>query len=395
LADRGDGGRARPQSVWLLSLASTLSPFGMIVVVPALGAVGQHFGIGTGEAQLLIAAYLFGLGVGQPVAGTLSDRLGRRPVILAGFVLFSVASAACALAPTFGWLVAARFLQALGVCVGTVGARAIVRDTHDAIGAARALTFIGAAMGIAPVIGPAIGGALGSAAGHQAVFAASAVAGVLTTFALRARLAETLDRTARPASAPPWPVSYGQLLRSPPFMGYTLMYAFTQGCFFAFLAVGAAVFEAHLGLGPTAFGLVWAAMGFVYVLSAASTGRLTARFGTRRLLLYAGILATLAGTALALATGGGTVTAARLLLPLLVLNVSAGIQSPLSIAGAVNCRPDIAGTASGLSSSLALGASGAFSIAAGTLYAGEFTPVALLIAFSAAMTLVTWRVSRG
>lgn len=392
--DRRSAAAPRPQSLFLLSLASSLSPFGMIVVIPTLGAAAARYGIGTGEAQLLIAAYLFGLGVGQPVTGALSDRYGRRPVILAGFSLFTVASAACMVMPSFAALVGARFVQALGVSVGTVGARAIVRDTHDAIGAAQALAWIGAAMGVAPVVGPVIGGALGAAWGPPAVFGASALLGVATTAALYARLGETRAGAPPEAGAPSWVRSYGELVRSRVFMGYTLMYAFTQGGFFAFLAVGAAVFEAGLGLGPQAFGLTWGGMGLVYVGSAASGARLSARLGARRALLAAALLSTAAGWALVAATAGGALTLGRLLVPLVLLMAAAGIQTPLAIAGSVNHRPDIAGTAAGLSSSLALAASGAFSIVAGALYTGSFTPVAMLIALSASLTLVTWRMSR-
>lgn len=388
-------GAPPPPSLFLLSLASSLSPFGMIVVVPALGAVAENYAVGIGEAQLLIAAYLFGLGVGQPVTGALSDRYGRRPVILSGFGLFTLASAACMLAPSFAVLVVARFVQALGVSVGTVGARAIVRDTHDAIGAAQALAWIGAAMGVAPVVGPVLGGALGGAWGPPAVFAASALLGLATTAWLGTQLVETRVRAAVEADAPSWVTSYRQLLGSREFMGYTLMYAFIQGCFFAFLAVGAPVFEAHLGIGPGGFGLAWGAMGLVYVAAAATGARLGTRIGARRALVGTAVVATLAGWTLVAATAGGTLTLPRLLGPLVLLMVAAGIQTPLAIAGSVNHRPDIAGTASGLSSSLALVTSGAFSILAGAIYAGRFTPIALVIAGSATMTLVTCRMTRA
>ena len=377
-----------PPSLLLLSLASSLSPFGMIVVVPILAAVADQYAVGHGEAQFLIAAYLFGLGVGQPVTGALSDRYGRRPVILAGFILFTAASIACALAASFQALIATRFLQALGVSVGTVGTRAIVRDTHDALGAAHALAWIGAAMGVAPVLGPVIGGALGSWAGPSAVFSASALLGLLITAALYLRLRETRVPAGTDYRQPSWLVSYRQLLASRVFMGYTLMYAFTQGCFFAFLAVGAIVFQEHLQLGQQQFGVIWGLMGLIYVIAAATGVRLIARFGARSALRWATAAAAFAGWALAAATELFGVTLAGLLLPLVILMGAAGVQTPLSIAGTVNYRPDISGTASGLSSSLALVVSGAFSILSGYVYSGSFRPVALIIAASASMTAV-------
>lgn len=382
-------------SLWLLSLASALSPFGMVVVVPTLGAFAEAYSVGQGEAQFLIATYLFGLGIGQPVLGALSDRLGRRPVILGGFALFTLGSLACTFATSFPVLLLCRFLQALGVSVGTVGARAIVRDTHDALGAMQALSWIGAAMGIAPVVGPVLGGVLTGLGGPQSVFAASAVLGVLVLVAMYFGLTETRDVRADTTEVQHWTIRYRQLLTSPEFMGYTLMYAFMQGCFFAFLAVAAVVFANHLGMNETKFGIVWGAMGLVYVAGAASAGRLTRKLGVRPTLLLGTRLILLAGFSLLAATAAFGVTLSGLLLPLTVLMFAAGIQTPLAVGGAVNCRPDIAGTAGGLSSSLALVISGSFSILAGFFYTGDFLPVAALIAASAGMSVVTYRMTRS
>ena len=143
-------------------------------------------------------------------------------------MLVTAASIACAVVASFQALIATRFLQALGVGVGTVGSRAIVRDTHDALGAAQALAWIGAAMGVAPVIGPVIGGALGAWAGPPAVFGVSAVLGLLVAAALGLGLRETRPAAASDLRQPSWRRSYGQLLKSRVFMGYTLMYAFTR-----------------------------------------------------------------------------------------------------------------------------------------------------------------------
>ncbi|MBN8279272.1 MAG: hypothetical protein J0M16_01555 [Gammaproteobacteria bacterium] len=191
-----------------------------------------------------------------------------------------------------------------------------------------------------------------------------------------------------------WLASYGELLGSRVFLGYTLMYAFMQGCFFAFLAVAAAVFAEHLGLDEARFGAIWGAMGLIYVVGAAAGGRFTGRFGVRRVLLVSTGLIVFSGLSLLLDVAVSGVTLAGLLVPLTALMLAAGIQTPLAVAGAVNTRPDIAGTAAGLSSSVALVLSGSFSIAAGFLYAGDFLPVAALIAGSSAMAILTYWMTR-
>jgi DHA1 family bicyclomycin/chloramphenicol resistance-like MFS transporter len=177
-------------------------------------------------------------------------------------------------------------------------------------------------------------------------------------------------------------------------MGYTLMYAFMQGCFFAFLAVAAVVFSDHLGMNEAAFGTIWGGMGLVYVVGAMSGSRLTAWLGLRRTLRLGTSLILASGLSLLIATAVWGVTLAGLLSPLTLLMFASGIQTPLAVAEAVNCRPDIAGTAGGLSSSLALVVSGSFSIFAGYLYKGDFLPVAALISGSSAMSVATYRMTR-
>lgn len=381
----------------LLSLASALSPFGMVVVVPTLSELGRRYGIGSAESQFLISAYLFGLGAAQPFSGLLCDRLGRRPVLLGGFLLFVVASIGCAVVRDIDWLIALRFLQAAGVSVGTVASRAVVRDTHDEEGTAAALAIIAAAMGIAPVIAPIAGGLLGGTAGPQSVFVASALLGVIVLFAVWWRLPETW----RPGLTPQVNLQstlrdYRHLLSSRVFMGYTLMFGFVQGGFFTFLAVGAAVFERDLGLGQQAFGLVWGAMALAYVLGASVAGRLTRQMGMNRTIYIGMFLSCMAGWGmliLALTSGVSLMPLAGLLA---LLTAASGLVIPGSMAGAVSFRPEIAGTSSGLSSALGLVLSGAFSIFSGVIYTGDFTPIALLMAIAATLTALTgWMVRRS
>lgn len=378
----------------LLSLASALSPFGMVVVVPTLSELGRRYGIGSAESQFLISAYLFGLGAAQPFSGLLCDRIGRRPVLLGGFLLFVAASLGCAVVRDINWLVALRFLQAVGVSVGTVASRAVVRDTHDEEGTAAALAVIAAAMGIAPVIAPVVGGVLGGTAGPQSVFVASALLGVIVLLAVWWRLPETRRAESAPAvNLQSTLRDYRHLLGSRVFMGYTLMFGFVQGGFFTFLAVGAAVFEKDLGLGPQAFGLVWGGMAFAYIIGATLAGRLTRQMGMNRT-IYAGMFFTcVAGwglLALAMTVGISLVPLACLLG---LLTAASGLVIPGSMAGAVSFRPEIAGTSSGLSSALGLVLSGAFSIVSGVIYTGNFTVIALVMAIAASLTALTgWMV---
>ncbi len=374
----------------LLSIASSVSPFGMVVVVPTLSEVAQTYGVDYSQTQFLISAYLFGLGVAQPVCGALADRFGRRRVILVGFFLFAIASIICALTADMGTLVAMRFLQAVGVSVGTVGSRAIVRDTHDAEGTVRALSFIAAAMGVAPMLAPAIGGAVSESYGAQSVFYLSAAVGIAVCLALWALLPETRpDQVGEPAPKHGLWLRYWHLLSSRVFLGYTLMFGLVQGSMFCFLAVGSAVFEQDFQIGQRGFGLIWAGMALSYVVGTVVGGRLAQRFGSGLVMVLGMGLNIVGGVALF----GSVATFGTVLVPvvgsLTLMSVASGFITPISLAGAVSFRPDIAGTCAGLSSSLGLVLSGMFTVIAGSLYRGDFAIITVLVVMIAIGTAIT------
>lgn len=378
----------------LLGAASGLSPFGVTITVPLLLMIALDFGATAGEVQFLISAYLFGLATAQPFNGYLCDRLGRRPVLLGGFALFILASLLATQATQLETLIALRFLQAVGVSVGTVASRAVVRDTNDARGATEALAYIAAAMGFAPILAPIAGGWLGAVGGWQSVFFVTAVLGMAIWGWIFVALPETLDpEQARPRLSD-WLRNYGRLLKAPAFLGYTFIFGFVQGCFFAFLAVGATVFERQLGIGEAEFGLWWGLMAITYVVGAMVSGRL---FRTRDLVrvMDASVLLVLIGGTLApvLIIQFG-VTMPSVLIPLGIVMVAAGTTTPGALAGAVNLFPQLAGTASGLSSSVGIVVGGVFTVLGGMIYDGDYQPVAWLIALSAFLTALSWTLVR-
>ncbi len=377
-------GARRPPLV-LLSLAAALSPFGMAIVLPMIGGIATRFDTGPAGAQFVISVYLFGLGIMQPLAGALCDRIGRRPVLIGGVALFTLASVGCALAGNLATLVAFRGLQAIGVSVGTVGSRAVIRDTCDPLETMKALAVLAAAMGLAPVIAPVIGGSLGALAGPGTIFLVTASLGLLATGWLFVALPET--RGAPPVDHQPGRGGIRSLLTSPPFMGNTLLYGFVQGAFFAFLAVGAPLFEAAFGLGQAAFGTIWGLMGLAYVGGAAAAGHAARRIGAFELLRAGATLGTLAGTALLADAVIGGPSLPIMIGALTALMVAGGVIMPTAMAGAISGEAALAGRAAGLSSAIGLGMSGMFSVVAGLVYTGDFRPVALFMAAAGYGTL--------
>jgi DHA1 family bicyclomycin/chloramphenicol resistance-like MFS transporter len=353
----------------------------MASVVPTLPLLGKALGTDAGTTQFLVSAYLLGLGLFQPVQGVLCDRFGRRPVLLAGFLLFAVASmAAAVLAPSIAVLAMARFVQAMGVSVATVVTRAIVRDTYGSEDGAIALSFITAVMGVAPIVAPIAGGFVAAQWGWRAVFWLHAgIAFVLLAFMI------VMLRESRPAATEG--MTLGQLvagsrvlLRNPVFLSFTFAYSSISAGSFAFITVGATLFDRLFGIAPAEFGTLWAGLALAYLGGAAASGTLGRRYNNRTIIAR--------GLQLNLVAAGCMIAGALLWRPMLpvflmalLLQMAAnGLVSPLCLAGCVSERPDLAGVAAGLSSALAMLVSTVLAALSGILFDGRALSVATLVA---------------
>jgi DHA1 family bicyclomycin/chloramphenicol resistance-like MFS transporter len=341
--------------------------------------------------QFVVSSYLLGLGLFQPIQGLLCDRFGRRPVLLAGFGLFLVASLIASLATHIAMLVAARFLQAMGVSVATVVTRAIVRDSFEPGPAATALSFITAVMGVAPVVAPFVGGLASDALGWRGIFWLHAAVAACVWLLLATQLRET-----RPAGTQAMTVGEllrgaSVLLRQRSFLGHTLTYSAVSAAGFIFITVGADLYGRLFGLASSQFGALWSGLAVSYVVGAMSAGYLSRRLGSRR--------TTQAGIGCNFLATGLFAVAAFALAPNLwlfsgslgLLMVANGVISPLALAGAVDDHPALAGVAAGLSSAVAMLLSMVSAIATGVLYDGTARPCALLMIVAC---LLAWQAAR-
>ena len=376
--------QAKKPSNFLLGVASGISPFGMAIAIPTLESFAQLYQAPYSTVQFIISAYLLGLASSMPLVGFLSDKIGRRPVLISGLVLFIAASIICSTTDSLNSLIFWRVLQGVGASVGSVMARAIIRDTNNASETARSLSRVTAIMGISPMIAPVIGGIGYQIFGNpNGIFIITAAIGIVVLIAILLKLPETRNvELTESTNREPWSDKYRYLLGSKVFVGSSLIYAFTTGAFFAILAVASTVFYNDLGIDSAGFGFVWSCLTILYTISAFMGGNLSSKYGLMKVLLAGVVLNVMAGLVFYFLVKALNVTLISVIAPLIILFFAHGFIVPMALAKAVSARPEIAGSSSGLSSALGLVIGGMFSVLSGLVFDGRLLPIALIVAVS-------------
>ena len=376
--------QAKKPSNFLLGVASGISPFGMAIVIPTLESFAQLYQAPYSTVQFIISAYLLGLASSMPLVGFLSDKIGRRPVLLSGLVLFVIASIFCSTTDSLNSLIFWRVIQGIGASVGSVMSRAMIRDVSNASETARSLSRVTAIMGISPMIAPVIGGIGYQIFGNpNGIFIITAAIGILVLTAILLMLPETRNAALlESTSKEPWSDKYRYLLGSKVFVGSSLIYAFTTGAFFAILAVASTVFYNDLGIDSAGFGFIWSGLTILYTVSAFMAGTLSSKYGLMKVLLVGVLLNVIAGLLFYSLVKVLDVTLISVIVPLVIMFFAHGYIVPMSLAQAVSARPEIAGSSSGLSSAIGLVIGGMFSILSGLVFDGRLLPIALIVSAS-------------
>ena len=376
--------RAKKPSNLLLGVASGISPFGMVIAIPTLDSFAQLYQAPYSTVQFIISAYLLGLASSMPLVGFLSDKIGRRPVLISGLILFVIASIFCSTTDSLNSLIFWRVIQGIGASVGSVMARAMIRDVSNASETARSLSRVTAIMGISPMIAPVIGGIGYQIFGNpNGIFIITAAIGILVLTAILLLLPETRNAAlVESTSKEPWSDKYRYLLGSKVFVGSSLIYAFTTGAFFAILAVASTVFYNDLGIDSAGFGFIWSGLTILYTVSAFMAGTLSSKYGLMKVLLFGVLLNVIAGLLFYSLVKVFDVTLISVIVPLVIMFFAHGYIVPMSLAQAVSARPEIAGSSSGLSSALGLVIGGMFSVLSGLVFDGRLLPIALIVSAS-------------
>jgi DHA1 family bicyclomycin/chloramphenicol resistance-like MFS transporter len=379
--------RSTPPKIITLVLLAGLSALAMNIFLPSLPGMADHFGVSYGVMQQSVALYLALSAALQIVIGPISDRYGRRPVILGSLVLFLVATIGTLLAPNATVFLIFRMAQAV-IASGIVLSRAIVRDMVADERAASMIGYVTMGMSLVPMIGPAIGGFLDDLYGWQASFGFLFAVGVAVLALTWADLGETA--VLRQVSLTDQLRSYPALLTSQRFWGYTLSAAFASGCFFAFLGGAPYVGTTVFGLTSTEVGALFALTAVGYALGNFLAGRYSVSVGLNRMVLLGTLVTTLGLAVLVGLTAAGLSGPVVFFGLTLFMGLGNGICLPNANAGLLSVRPELAGTASGLGGAILIGGGAALAALAGVLLgpgASEMPLILLMLASSVASVL--------
>ena len=356
--------RTTPPHIATLILLAGLSALSMNVFLPSLPNIADHFQADYRLIQLSVALYLGVNAVMQIFVGPLSDRYGRRPVLLWGIVLFMIATLGCLIAPTVETFLLARMAQAI-IAVGMVLSRAIVRAMVPQEEAASMMAYVTMGMAVVPMVGPAIGGVLDDAFGWQASFWLLIILGAALFALIYSDLGETAQ--SRPTSFRAQFAEYPELLSARRFWGYCMSSAFASGAFFAYLGGAPYVGTEVFGMIPAQLGFYFGAPAVGYFLGNWISGLYSVRFGINRMILW-GCLLTLAGLLVSLTMDLiGLKTALSFFGFMTFVGLGNGMVLPNATAGMLSVRPHLAGTASGLGGAMMLGGGAALSAFAGVV----------------------------
>ncbi|QCO56662.1 multidrug effflux MFS transporter (plasmid) [Pseudorhodobacter turbinis] len=367
--------RTTAPHITTLVLLAGVAAMSLNVFLPSLTSMAEHFGVDYAVMQLSLSVYLATTALLQLFVGPISDRYGRRPVMLTATAIFTLASIGTLLAPNYGIFLACRLLQAV-IATGFVLSRAAVRDMVPQDQAASMIGYVSMGMALVPMIAPVIGGLLNELFGWQASFVMLALSGMALFAVVWFDMGETA--TTRSTSLTTQFKQYPDLLTSQRFWGYCLAAAFSSGAFFAYLGGAPYVGTIYFNMDSATLGLYFGTPALGYMTGNFLSGRYAVRYGINRMIM-AGALTTTAGVAILfvfalLGLAGPIVFFGMMIL----VGLGNGLLTPSANAGMLSVRPELAGSAAGLGGSFMIGTGAVLSAMASWLLAPTTGPLPLV-----------------
>ncbi|WP_405404828.1 multidrug effflux MFS transporter [Paracoccus sp. Ld10] len=386
--------RTPPHLLTLVAL-SGVSALSMNVFLPSLPGMARDFDVDYGVMQLSVSAYIGASAVLQLLGGPLSDRFGRRPVVICGLVGFLLATIGTLLATTATTFLIFRLAQSV-ITVCMLVPRAVIRDLYDGDRAASMLGYVTMGMAVVPMMAPVFGGVLDELFGWQANFAVMGLLGIAVLTLAWRDMGETVRGGGMSLRAQM--VNYPILARSHRFWGYCLAATLSSGAFFAYLGGAPFVGEQVFGLTPKQVGYWFAAPSIGYLLGNFLSARFSPVLGLNRMILIGALTCLTALSAALLVDLAGFVRPLIFFGAIAVMGLGNGMVLPNANAGMMSVRPELAGTASGLGGALAVAGGAALSALAGALLqpGSGATPLLGIMCASAlgGLLAITWVLRR-
>ncbi|MDA7417603.1 multidrug effflux MFS transporter [Xenophilus arseniciresistens] len=374
----------------VLGLLSAIGPFAIDMYLPALPLIGRDLGADMQTVQLSLTVFFVAIGLGQLVYGPVSDMLGRKPALYFGLGLFALASVGCALATDIHVLVALRFIQGLGAAAGMAVPRAVVRDLHTGVDAARLMSLLMLVFSVSPILAPLAGSAVIAWTGWRTVFWAVAVAALAGMALMASSLQETRGPEARVQSSlgAAWR-AYAHLLRDRHYLGLVAIGGFGMAGFFTYLANSSFVMIEHYGLTPTQYSLAFALNAAAFIGAAQLNGLLGRRFGLVPLVRFSALASALLVAAMWLFFAAGGDSLAVLIVLFFCASAFMGQVVPTTAVLALEAHGAIAGTASALMGTLQMLGGAAAMALIGLVASSRPLPMVTGMAICALLSLAT------
>ena len=383
--------RLSKRMIILLAAVSALGPVGMQILLPALPVIKQKFYVTNDIAQLTLSLSMLAIAIGTLVYGPLSDKFGRKRVMLVGIVITIFGSIVCFVADSIMLLISGRFIQAFGGAVGLVLARAIVRDVYGPEEAARVIATLVMVMVVLPMMSPALGGELMQRFGFESVFIVIAFASAIAFVFLFLWLPETLAKPVPFEGVKSMLMTFSKLFASRVFCGYAFCVTFVSVVFFSFISAAPEIMVSVLKRPPTEYGYY-----FIMIPAGFMTGNYVARHYGRTIsidnMIAIGASIGVFGIVLALLLQTlGMSSPVALFLPIALAVFGNGITLPNAQAAAINEFPEYAGTASGLTGFLQMAVSSVAAQAVALIFNGTVYPLLGLMLVASIISLLIFR----